>query len=107
MKFTEITFRMIGPNETIPVGLRLANVNDVVQHQIKARHAMTLEWGFAALADGNIAGKGYNYEVEYGSFASLRHKLMINKIGNKHGITFNKLEHLAYYECNISPNKEL
>ena len=77
---------MLGQEEIIPSGWSLASIQDVTEHQKKARNAiriMGMEWAVCTLVDGKISGPGYNFVVEKGSFFDLGHKLIMNKQSGK------------------------
>ena len=69
--------------DEIPVGWKVASIEDINKHQEKANAAVNLTWAICSLQDGKIAGRGYNNEVERGSFHDLGHKLVKNLRSSK------------------------
>jgi len=78
MAGTAPNFRNIPFKKHIPVGWRLATVNDVQKFPREAREVVTLEWGISTLADGRIHGRGYNYKVN-GYPADCAEKLIVQE----------------------------
>ena len=74
---------MMVQRDEIPVGWKLASIEDINKHREKANAAVNQTWAICALQDGKIAGRGYNHEVERGSFYELGHKLVTNLRSSK------------------------
>merc|ERR1712038_2245634 len=67
----KIQFKMIDQRDKIPVGWKLASIEDVIKHREKANAAVNQMWAICTLQDGKIAGYGYYNAVDRGSFNDL------------------------------------
>ena len=74
---------MIDQRDKIPVGWKLASIEDVSKHRGKANAAVNQMWAICTLQDGKIAGYGYYNAVDRGSFNDLGHKLVTNLRSSK------------------------
>ena len=74
---------MMVQRDEIPVGWKLASIEDINKHREKANAAVNQTWAICALQDGKIAGRGYKNEVQRGSFNDLGHKLVTNLRSSK------------------------
>ena len=55
-------------DDEIPIGWRLASVQDVREHETEAHAAINITlWGIFALSDGEIHGPGYNFKINEGA----------------------------------------
>ena len=66
-------------DDEIPIGWRLASVQDVREHETEAHAAIKPIWAIYALSDGEIHGSGYNFKINEGADEGRREGLIMKK----------------------------